>query len=98
MNLAEFRTAVRAAVVDGLAADARVMIDETGESYRRGALTVTVGEHLGRTAVGYDAVPTAQFGHSSGTSLSIPLAAESVGETARVVRAWLDDPYLHRSD
>jgi hypothetical protein len=53
MTLSEFRLAVRAYVADRLPHDALIMIAEDGATYRRGALTVHVGEQHGA------AIPTA---------------------------------------
>jgi hypothetical protein len=95
MTLTEFRLEVRAQVVAAIPDDAPITANEDGDVYRRGALTVYVGEHQGGVALSYVAAPTALLGHSS-LGVQLRLAADSVTEAARYVCSWLDDPYLHR--
>ena len=88
MTLAEFRLAVRASVADRLPHDALVMIAESRATYRRGALTVHVGEQHGSAILTYGAAPAASFGHSSAAALPLCFAMENVAEAARQVCAW----------
>jgi hypothetical protein len=88
---------VRGAVLAQLRSYGSVVVSDDGAEYKRGALTMNLGEQNGAAITTYAAVPTSAFGHSSGVGLSLRPTPGSVGQVAREIIARLQDPFLHRS-
>lgn len=98
ITLAEFRVAVREAVLRRLGAEAAaVRVTDDGAKYERAALTVRVSDEHGCAIMTYVALPTTVFGHSSGYCLPQRLTRENVDIIANEVATCLADPFMHRA-
>lgn len=94
INFEEFRRRVSSMVKD-LAPDANVPFQFELQTFtwRRGAVSLTLGENAGQAFVSYVAPATDLFGHRS-MALPFPISVDGAEQAARYIVDRLGDPYM----